>query len=75
MSDYSKEYQKRKAANAKGIKHLSPDQFAAVLEAKQALREFMQEWTESFDLYNPETPRKLQTAFWKMNNAFEFSDD
>ena len=68
--DYEKIRQKKDAARRKGLKHLSNDQLRAVVEAKEALGEFISEWTESFDLYNPETPRKLQSAFYRMNNAF-----
>lgn len=54
-----------------GIAALSQDQLKAVIEARDALRDFMCEWTECFDLTDTETPRKLQRAFWSMNNCFD----
>jgi len=54
-----------------GIAALSEDQLKAVIEARDALREFVCEWTECLDLHDAETPRKLQRAFWSMNNVFD----
>lgn len=52
------------------MKSMRPDQLEAVEKARTALLEFEQQWSESYDLYNPETPRALQTAFWALYNAF-----
>ena len=74
MNNYEKMAAKRLKAQAKGIRNLSADQRQAVISAQEALRNFVSEWTESFDLYDADTPRKLQSAFWKMNNAFDLED-
>jgi len=52
------------------MKSMRPDQLEAIETARTALLEFEQQWSESYDLYNPETPRALQTAFWTLHNAF-----
>ena len=54
-----------------GIAALSQDQLKAVIEARDALRDFMTEWSECFDIADADTPRKLQRAFWSMNNVFD----
>ncbi len=54
-----------------GIAALSQDQLKAVIEAREALRDFMTEWSEFFDIADADTPRKLQRAFWSMNNVFD----
>jgi len=71
MDKYQKIRAKRIKAQAKGLRGMTDDQREAVKLAKQAINSFVSEWTESFDIYDPETPRKLQTAFWKLQNAFE----
>jgi len=69
--DYEKIRQKKDAARRKGLKHLSDDQLQAVIQATEALGEFVEEWTESYDIYNPNTPRKLQSAFFLVKTAFK----
>lgn len=71
MDRYQKIRAKRLKARAKGLRNMTDDQREAVNLAKDAIRSFVGEWTEAFDIYDPETPRKLQTAFWKLQNAFE----
>lgn len=71
MDKYQKIRAKRIKAQAKGLRGMTDDQREAVRLAQQAINSFVSEWTESFDIYDPETPRKLQTAFWKLQNAFE----
>lgn len=71
MDKYQKIRAKRIKAQAKGLRGMTEDQREAVRLAQQAINSFVSEWTESFDIYDPETPRKLQTAFWKLQNAFE----
>ena len=71
MDKYQKIRAKRIKAQAKGLRGMTEDQREAVKLAQQAINSFVGEWTESFDIYDPETPRKLQTAFWKLQNAFE----
>jgi len=53
---------------------MTDDQREAVKLAQEAINSFVGEWTESFDIYGPETPRKLQSAFWKLQNAFQIED-
>lgn len=71
MDKYQKIRAKRIKAQAKGLRGMTEDQREAVMLAQQAINSFISEWTESFDIYDPETPRKLQTAFWKLQNAFD----
>ena len=71
MDKYQKIRAKRIKAQAKGLRGMTEDQREAVRLAQQAINSFISEWTESFDIYDPETPRKLQTAFWKLQNAFD----
>lgn len=71
MDKYQKIRAKRIKAQAKGLRGMTDDQREAVKLAQQAINSFVSEWTESFDIYDPETPRKLQTAFWKLQNAFD----
>ena len=71
MDKYQKIRAKRIKAQAKGLRGMTEDQREAVKLAQQAINSFVSEWTESFDIYDPETPRKLQTAFWKLQNAFD----
>lgn len=74
MDKYQKIRAKRLKAQAKGLRNMTDDQREAVNVAQDAIRNFVGEWTESFDIYDPETPRKLQSAFWKLQNAFEIED-
>jgi hypothetical protein len=53
---------------------MTAEQREAVKAAQEAINSFIGEWTESFDIYDPDTPRKLQTAFWKLHNAFKIED-
>tara|TARA_R110002074_G_scaffold387376_1_gene569505 strand:+ start:440 stop:685 length:246 start_codon:yes stop_codon:yes gene_type:complete len=55
---------------AQAVKQLTPEQVKAISETREALREFMEEWSESFDIHDPDVPRKLQTAFWHLHNCF-----
>ena len=55
---------------AQAVKQLTPEQVKAISETREALREFMEEWSESFDIHDPDVPRKLQTAFYRMHNSF-----
>jgi hypothetical protein len=55
---------------AQAAKQLTPEQTKAITETREALREFMEQWSESFDICNPDVPRKLQTAFWHLHNYF-----
>lgn len=52
------------------MQSMRDDQLEAVEKARAALLEFEQQWSESYDLYDPDTPRNLQRAFWAIHNAF-----
>ncbi len=52
------------------VKQLTPEQAKAISETRESLREFMEQWSESFDICNPDVPRKLQTAFWHLQRYF-----
>jgi len=71
MTNYEKIRANRLKAQAKGLRNMTDDQREAVRLAQEAINSFVGEWTESFDIYDPDTPRKLQSAFWKLRNAFE----
>ena len=67
---WQKVREERKMSEQEAFSNLTEDQQKAILLAKEVLRDFVQEWTESFDIYNPETPRKMQQAFWAFQNHF-----
>jgi len=52
------------------MKRLTPEQRKALDKTLAALRDFMEQWGDGFDLHNPQTPRDLQDAFWQMHNYF-----
>jgi len=74
MDKYQKIRAKRLKAQAKGLRGMTAEQREAVKLAQEAINSFVGEWTESFDIYDPDTPRKLQSAFWKLQNAFQIED-
>ena len=59
------EHKRREAA-----KQLTPEQVRAIAETREALREFMEQWSENFDICDPDLPRKLRTAFWHLHSYF-----
>jgi hypothetical protein len=62
-------------AEKSGMAALTPRQLEAIKKAHDALRDFVAEWSDGFDLYNCDTPRELNTAFWMMQNHFNMDDD
>lgn len=60
----------REHGRREAMKHLTPEQRKALDKTLAALRDFWEQWSEEFDLHNPETPRDLQSAFWQMHNCF-----
>ena len=52
------------------VKQLTPEQTKAITETQEALSDFVEQWTENFDICDPDLPRKLQTAFYRMHNSF-----
>ena len=71
---WQKVREERKMSEQEAFSNLTEDQQKAILLAKEVLRDFVQEWTESFDIYNPDTPRKMQQAFWAFDNHFDFDE-
>jgi len=67
---WQREREARNTREQEAFNMLTEDQQKAILLAKEVLADFVQEWTESFDIYNPETPRKMQQAFWAFQNHF-----
>ncbi len=59
------EHKRREAA-----KQLTPEQVRAISETREALSDFVQQWSESFDICDPDLPRKLRTAFWHLHSYF-----
>lgn len=66
MEPWERKDHERKQA----MKSMTPEQIKAVIETREALRQFMEQWSESFDIYDPDVPRLLQSAFWAMHNHF-----
>ena len=54
---------------------LTPSQREAIKKAHNALRDFINEWSDGFDLYKVDTPRDISTAYWMMRNNFHLDDD
>ena len=67
---WQREREARNMREQEAFYNLTEDQQKAILLAKQVLFDFVSEWKESFDIYNPETPRKMQEAFWAFENHF-----
>ena len=74
MDRYQKIRAKRLKAQAKGLRGMTAEQREAVKAAQEAINSFIGEWTESFDIYDPATPRKMQTVFYKLQSAFQVED-
>lgn len=62
-------------AEKAGMAALTPRQLEVIIKTHKALRSFVAQWSDGFDLYNPDTPRELNTAFWMMQNHFNLDDD
>ena len=71
---WQRQRQARNMREQEAFNMLSEDQQKAIMLAKEVLQDFVQEWTESFDIYNPETPRKMQQAFWAFQNHFDIEE-
>lgn len=62
-------------AEKAGIAALTPRQLETIIKAHNALRSFVGQWSDGFDLYDADTPRELNTAFWMMQNHFNLDDE
>ena len=71
---WQREREARNMREQEAFYNLSEEQQKAILLAKEVLQDFVQDWTESFDIYNPETPRKMQQAFWAFQNHFDIEE-
>ena len=71
---WQRERETRNMREQEAFYNLSEEQQKAILLAKEVLSDFVQEWTESFDIYNTETPRKMQKAFWAFHNHFNIEE-
>ena len=60
----------RLATNKASFDQLTEEQQKAVRAAQAALRNFVNDFSESFDVTTV-TARDLQNCFWTMNMAFE----
>jgi len=69
-----REREARNMREQEAFYNLSEEQQKAILLAKEVLADFVQDWTECFDIYNPETPRKMQQAFWAFHNHFNIEE-
>ena len=65
----------REHRNKQGMKQLTTDQLEAIRKAREALCEFNQQWSETYDLYDMETPRKLDAALCAIQNSFPKEED
>jgi hypothetical protein len=64
----------RLAANKASFDQLTEEQQKAVRAAQVALRSFVNDFSESFDVTTV-TARDLQNCFWAMNMAFETEEE
>jgi hypothetical protein len=71
---YHEVYLKRLATNKAAFDLMTEEQQKVVRDAQKALRSFVSEFSESFDVSTP-TARELQDCFWRMNNAFRTEED
>ena len=53
---------------------MTEEQQKVVRDAQKALRNFVSEFSDSFDV-STSTARELQDCFWRMNNAFRTEED
>jgi len=66
---YEEVYYKRLATNKAAFDLMTEEQQKVVRDTQVALRRFVTEFSETFDVTTP-TARDLQDCFWRMNNAF-----
>lgn len=64
----------RLAANKATFDKLTEEQQKAVRATQVALRSFVSDFSESFDV-STVTARDLQECFWDMNRAFETEEE
>jgi hypothetical protein len=67
-------YRKRLATNKAAFDQMTEEQQKVVRDAQVALRSFVSDFSDSFDV-TTSTARELQDCFWRMNNAFRTEED
>ena len=71
---YEEVYHKRLATNKAAFDLMTEEKQKVVRDAQKALRSFVSEFSDSFDV-TTSTARELQDCFWRMNNAFRTEED
>lgn len=71
---YEEVYRKRVATNKAAFDQMTEEQQKVVRDAQKALRSFVSDFSDSFDV-TTSTARELQDCFWRMNNAFRTEED
>jgi hypothetical protein len=74
LDKYDEIRRKRLATNKAAFDQMTEEQQKVVRDAQAALRSFVSDFSESFDVTTP-TARDLQDCFWRMNNAFCTEED
>jgi len=74
LDKYEESRRKRLATNKAAFDQMTEEQQKVVRDAQAALRSFVSDFSESFDVTTP-TARDLQDCFWRMNNAFCTEED
>jgi len=67
-------YRKRLATNKAAFDQMTEEQQKAVRDTQVALRSFISDFSDSFDVTTT-IARDLQNCFWRMNNAFRTEED
>jgi hypothetical protein len=71
---YEEVYHKRLATNKAAFDQMTAEQQKVVRDTQGALRSFVSEFSDSFDV-TTSTAREMQDCFWRMNNAFRTEED
>lgn len=67
-------YRKRLATNKAAFDQMTEEQQKVVRKTQMALRSFVSEFSESFDV-TTDTARDLQNCFWHMESAFRTEEE
>lgn len=68
--DKMQSWERKKHERKEAMQHLTVEQLQTIEETRETLRQFMEQWSESFDIHSPDVPRKLQDAFWALSRQF-----
>ena len=72
-TNWEKEQKSKQRINSEGMSSLTDDQKLALDETFNALQEFIQEYSDMFDVTS-DTARKLQGAYWAFRSEFNTGD-